>query len=123
MEYSTQVYTYRRSCMINCLKEEKIIETYFFIIEASNPIIIRWYMALSEFSFTLEFTPGVENNIADAIFSTLFCNITLTLTNKFCQRSRSQLNQVVSNTQRLICCTNQLLAALNLNVYLNVSRI
>ena len=31
-----------------------------FIKEASNPMIIRWYMALSEFSFTLEFIPGVS---------------------------------------------------------------
>ena len=38
-----------------------------FIKEASNPMIVRWYMALSEFSFTLEFIPGVDNNIADAM--------------------------------------------------------
>ena len=30
-----------------------------FITEASNPMIVRWYMALSEFSFSLEFIPGV----------------------------------------------------------------
>ena len=34
-----------------------------FIKEASNLMIVRWYMALSEFSFT----PGVDNNIADAM--------------------------------------------------------
>ena len=38
-----------------------------FIKEASNPMIVRWYMALSEFSFTLEFMTGVENDIADAM--------------------------------------------------------
>ena len=38
-----------------------------FIKEASNPMIVRWYMALSEFSYTLEFIPGVDNNIADAM--------------------------------------------------------
>ena len=38
-----------------------------FIKEASNPMIVRWYMALSEFRFTLEFIPGVDNNIADAM--------------------------------------------------------
>ena len=26
-----------------------------------------WYMALNEFSYTLEFIPGVENDIADAM--------------------------------------------------------
>ena len=30
-------------------------------------MIVRWYMALSEFSYTLEFIPGVDNNIADAM--------------------------------------------------------
>ena len=29
------------------------------ITEASNPMIVRWFMASSEFSFTLEFIPGV----------------------------------------------------------------
>ena len=38
-----------------------------FIKEATNPMIVRWYMALSGFSFTLEFIPGVDNNIADAM--------------------------------------------------------
>ena len=38
-----------------------------FIEEASNPMIVQWYMALSEFSFTLEFIPGVEDDIADAM--------------------------------------------------------
>ena len=37
------------------------------LLFASNPMIAQWYMALSEFSFTLEFIPGVENNIADAM--------------------------------------------------------
>ena len=30
-------------------------------------MIVRWYMALSEFSFTLEFIPGVDNDIADSL--------------------------------------------------------
>ena len=38
-----------------------------FITEASNPMIVRWYMALSEFSFSLEFIPGVDNDIADSL--------------------------------------------------------
>ena len=44
-----------------------------FITEALNPVIVRWYMALSEFSFTLEFIPGVDNDIADSL-SRLCCN-------------------------------------------------
>jgi RNase H-like domain found in reverse transcriptase/Integrase core domain len=33
----------------------------------SNPMTIRWFMALSEFSFKIEFIPGVNNNIADSM--------------------------------------------------------
>ena len=38
-----------------------------FITEASNPMIVWWYMALSEFSFSLEFIPAVDNDIADSL--------------------------------------------------------
>ena len=38
-----------------------------FITEASNPMIVRCYIALSEFSFSLEFIPGVDNDIADSL--------------------------------------------------------
>ena len=38
-----------------------------FITEATNPMIVWWYMALSEFSFSLEFIPGVDNDIADSL--------------------------------------------------------
>ena len=38
-----------------------------FITEASNPMIVRWYMALSEFSFKIEFIKGVDNDIADSM--------------------------------------------------------
>ena len=42
-------------------------QNLLFIKEASNPMIVRWYMALSEFSFNLSFIRGVDNNIADAM--------------------------------------------------------
>ena len=38
-----------------------------FITEASNPMIVRWYMALSELSFSLDFIPGADNDIADSL--------------------------------------------------------
>ena len=38
-----------------------------FITQASNPMIVRWYMALSEFSFKIEFIAGVDNGIADSM--------------------------------------------------------
>ena len=40
---------------------------FLFIEESSDSMVVRWYMALSEFIFTLEFIPGVEINIADAM--------------------------------------------------------
>jgi hypothetical protein len=38
-----------------------------YITENSNPIIVRWYMALSEYSFNLEFISGVTNEVADSM--------------------------------------------------------
>ena len=38
-----------------------------YIREHSNPMIVRWYMALMEFDFKIEFIAGVENDIADAM--------------------------------------------------------
>ena len=69
-----EAYGIFHSCMyLQSLLRDRLfkIETdhrnLLFIKEASNLMIVRWYMALSEFSFTLEFTPGVDNNIADAM--------------------------------------------------------
>ena len=63
MEYSTPVCIYSHSCAIVSLDHRNLL----FSTEASNPMIVRWYMALSEFSFTLEFIPGVDNDIADSL--------------------------------------------------------
>ena len=38
-----------------------------FITQESNPMIVRWYMALSEYSFKIEFIAGVDNGIADSM--------------------------------------------------------
>ena len=38
-----------------------------FISQSSNPMIVRWLMALSEFSFKVEFIAGVDNGIADSM--------------------------------------------------------
>ena len=62
------------SCMyLQSLLRDRLFKTstdhrnLLFIKEASNPMIVRWHMKLSEFSFTLEFIPGVENDVADAM--------------------------------------------------------
>ena len=36
-----------------------------FIAEDSNPMIIRWYMAMQELDFTIEQFAGVKNLVAD----------------------------------------------------------
>ena len=101
-----------------------------FITEASNPMIVGWYMALSEFSFTLEFIPGVDNDIADSL-SRLCRNDMIDSPREFCPECNisywhyllSLVYPLQFNIQRLICCTSQLLATVDLNVLLNVSRI
>jgi hypothetical protein len=43
------------------------IRNLLHIKNHSNPMIIRWLMALSVFSFKIEFIPGVNNDIADSM--------------------------------------------------------
>ena len=38
-----------------------------FISRSSNPRIVRWLMALSEFLFKIEFIAGVNNSISDSM--------------------------------------------------------
>ena len=38
-----------------------------FITQNSNPMVVRWYMRLCEFSFTIEFISGELNHIADSM--------------------------------------------------------
>ena len=38
-----------------------------FIHQNSNPMITRWFMAISQFSYKIEFISGVDNGIADSM--------------------------------------------------------
>ena len=38
-----------------------------YIKDNSNPMIVRWFMALSEYSFKIEYIPGANNDIADSM--------------------------------------------------------
>ena len=38
-----------------------------FISQDSNPMVVRWYMRLCEFTFKIEFIPGELNHIADSM--------------------------------------------------------
>ena len=91
-----------------------------FITKASNPMIVRWHMALSEFSFSPELIPGVDNDIADSL-SRLCRNNMIDSPKEF--YILSHLNRVPLNISKLTCCTTPLLAIMDLNVHLNVSRI
>ena len=51
-----------------------------FIKQASNPMIVRWHLALQELDFNIEFVKGVDNVIADAM-SRLCINNKPSLTN------------------------------------------
>ena len=87
-------------------------------------------MVLSEFSFTLEFIPGVDNDIADSL-SRLCRNDMIDSPREFCPEYNisyrhyllSHVYPLQFNIQRLIFCTSQLLATVDLNLLLNVSRI
>ena len=38
-----------------------------YIHDNSNSMIVRWFMALSEYSYDIEFLSGVDNGIADSM--------------------------------------------------------
>ena len=38
-----------------------------YIYKNSNSMIVRWYVALSEYTYKIEFIKGVDNNIADSM--------------------------------------------------------
>ena len=38
-----------------------------FIKQASNPMIVRWHLALQELDFDIQFVAGIDNEIADAM--------------------------------------------------------
>ena len=38
-----------------------------YIYNNSNPMIVRWYVALSEYTYKIEFIKGVDNDIADSM--------------------------------------------------------
>ena len=89
-------------------------------------MIVRWYMALSEFSFTLEFIPGVDNNIADAM-SRLCRNNMVDEPKEYTEEHTlsaisASTNQTRFKIQRSASCTNLKLATLDLNVHKEVSR-
>ena len=45
------------------------------ISENSNPMIVRWYMASSEYSFDLEYIKGESNNVADTMSRLCYNNM------------------------------------------------
>ena len=93
-----------------------------FIKEASNPMVVRWYMVLSKFSFTLEFIPGVENDIADEMSRLCRNNMVDSSQEYSKEHILSAISASVKPSERQIAKIGKL-ATLDLNVHLNVSRI
>ena len=96
------------------------------ITEASNPMIVRWYMALSEFSFTLEFIPGVDNDNADSL-SRLCRNDMIDSPKEYSPEYILSALHIESyepsSSQYSKIGILRLLAIMDLNVHLNVSSI
>ena len=130
----TEAYEIFHSCIYfqsllrdRLLKIRRDHRNLLFIKEASNPMIVRWYMALSEFSFTLEFIPGVENNIANAIFRICRNNMVDSpqkyseehILSAISASTKPNKNQIAKISK----LHNSKVGHLDLNVHLNVSRI
>jgi hypothetical protein len=85
-----------------------------YITENSNPMIVRWYMALSEYSFNLEFISGVTNEVADSM-SRLCRNNMKDAPREFSKEEIFSANIIEKFTltkaqHRTICwCTSQML--------------
>ena len=81
-------------------------------------------MTLSEFSFSLEFIPGVDNDIADS-HSRLCHNNMIDSSKEYSPEYILSALHIESYkpSPKLECCTTPLLDIMDLNVQLNVSGI
>ena len=128
-----EIYGIFQSCMyLQWLLRDRMIQIrtdhriLLFIKEASNPMIVWWYMTLDEFSFTLEFILSIRNGNTTAMSrlcrKDMIDGPTEHTENIFYQLCLCQINQTIFNTQRLASCTTRKLATLDLNAHLDVSR-
>jgi RNase H-like domain found in reverse transcriptase len=62
-----------------------------FIHEDSNPMIVRWFMALSQYSYEIEYISGNDNGIADSM-------------SRLCRNYMTDLPHVYNKTD--ILCSN-----------------
>ena len=62
-----------------------------FIHENSNPMIVRWFIALSQYSYEIEYISGNDNGIADSM-------------SRLCRNNMTDLPHVYNNTD--ILCSN-----------------
>jgi RNase H-like domain found in reverse transcriptase len=72
-----------------------------FIHENSNPMIVRWFMALSQYSYEIEFISGIDNGIADSM-------------SRLCRNNMTELPHVYT---RSIFYVQTLLKSLNLLLF------
>ncbi len=70
--YSTHTLSYLLRDRIFTIQTDH--KNLTFIKNDSNPMVVRWYLAMQELEYTLEHIPGVDNNVSDA-FSRLCMDI------------------------------------------------
>ena len=62
-----------------------------FLHENSNPMITRWFMALSQYSYEIEFISGIDNGIADSM-------------SRLCRNNMTDLPHVYTTSE--VLCSN-----------------
>jgi Integrase core domain len=66
-------------------------KSLLFTLENSNPMIVRWFMALSQYSYEIEFISGIDNGLADSM-------------SRLCRNNMTELPHVYYKSQ--ILCSN-----------------
>jgi Integrase zinc binding domain len=62
-----------------------------FLHENSSPMIVRWFMALSQYSYEIEFISGIDNGIANSM-------------SRLCRNNMTELPHVYTTSE--ILCSN-----------------
>ena len=74
-----------------------------FIKQSSNRLIVRWYMALSEFTFNIEFVSSKDNGIADSM--SRLCRDNKNIAKEYHQndRHRKKIAKKYRQNDRALC--------------------
>ena len=72
------------------------------IKQSSNRMIVRWYMALSEFTFNREFISGEDNGIADSMSRLCRNNVALYHNSTYILMTSSTLSRICTPIQTCV---------------------